>query len=150
MGSRPAPSPPTVVMPSPTAPTLYQSYVPQSSYEDLAAQLERIQKETGKIQEQRYQEVGTPAELGARQAGRRTQEAASYLSSVPSGDRYLEQTTGTSGQFDLARFIAAENLTESQKAYAEALKKILEKPEPTITEKPSWAKHTTADEYKSA
>jgi hypothetical protein len=129
-------------MPTPTAPTLYQSVTPLESYENLAEQLKRIQTETGKIQGQRYQEVGTPSELGARQAGRRVQEIGSYLSSLPVGDKYLQQTTGVTGQFQPAKEAAQENLTEAQKQYAEALKKTGEKPEPTIAETPSWAKKT--------
>ena len=147
-GSRP--SPPTVVMPTPTAPSLYQSVVPLSSYEDLAGQLKRIQEETGKIQEQRYQEVGTPAEVGARQAGRRVQETGSYLASLPVGDRYMQETTGVSDQYKPAKEAAEENLTEAQKAYAEALKKLGTKPEATVAETPSWAKHTAQDVYESA
>lgn len=139
-GSRP--SPPSVVMPSPTAPTTYQSVAPLESYQDLAEQLKRIQTETGKIAEQRYQEVGTPAELGARQAARRQIEAAAYLSAVPSGDRYLTETTGKEGQFEPLKTAAEQQLTESQKEYAEALKKIGEKPAATIAETPSWAKRT--------
>lgn len=139
-GSRP--SPPTVVMPAPTAPTLYQSTTPLESYEDLAGQLKRIQQETGKIQEQRYQEVGTPSELGALAKGRRVQETASYLAGLPSGDKYLQQTTGQTDKYAPAKEAAQENLTEAQKAYAEALKKVGEKPTPTISETPSWAQRT--------
>lgn len=137
-----APSPGTVIMPAATAPTLYESAVPLQSYQDLAQQLNRIQTETGKIQEQRYQEVGTPAELGARSAGRRVQEVGSYLASLPGGDKYLTQLTGKTNQFEPAKQAAQENLTEAQKAYAEALKKAGEKPEPTISDTPSWAKRT--------
>lgn len=131
-------------MPAPTAPTVYQSVTPIESYQDLADQLNRIQAETAKIQGQRYQEVGTPAELGVRQAGRRTQEAASYLASIPSGDDYLMALTGRRDQFQPAKEAAQENLTEAQKAYAEALKKAAAagEPAPTIAETPSWAKRT--------
>jgi len=139
-GSKPSPG--TVVMPAPTAPTTYQSTTPLESYQDLAAQLRRIQEETGKIQEQRYQEVGTPAELGARQAGRRELEAAAYLASIPSGDKYLTQTTGKSDQYKPVEQAAQAQLSEAQKEYAEALKKIGEKPAPTISETPSWAQRT--------
>ena len=44
----------------------------------------RIETETGKIQEQRYDEVGTPAEIGARTKGRNVTSAAAYLASLPS------------------------------------------------------------------
>jgi len=143
MGSKPAPAAPTVMMPSPTAPTLYQSTVPLQSYQDLAEQMKRYQTETAKIQEQRYQEVGTPSELGARMASRRVQEEAAKLSAVPTGDKYLQQTTGVTGQFEPFREANKEALSLAQKEYAEALKKIGEKPTPTISETPSWAKQTT-------
>ena len=139
-GSRP--SPPSVVMPAPTAPTTYQSVTPLESYQDLGEQLKSIQTETGKIAEQRYQEVGTPAEVGARQAARRQLEAAAYLAAVPSGDRYLTEATGKEGQFVPLKTAAEQQLTEAQKEYAEALKKIGEKPAATIAETPSWAKRT--------
>lgn len=147
-GSRP--SPPAVVMPAPTAPQLYQSFVPLSSYENLAGQLKRIQEETGKIQEQRYQEVGTPAEVGARQAARRERETAAYLAAIPTGDTYTEQLTGKTGQYEPLKKAVEAELTEAQKEYAEALKKLGEKPKPTVSETPSWAKVSAQDEYKSA
>lgn len=139
-GSRPSPG--QVIMPAPTAPTTYQSVTPLASYQMTADQLKRIQEETAKIQEQRYQEVGTPAELGARQAGRRQLEAAAYLAAVPGGDKYIEQTTGKTDQYQPVKQAAEAQLTEAQKEYAEALKKIGEKPTPTISETPSWAQKT--------
>ena len=63
----------------------YTQLTPQISYQALADQGKRIDEETAKIQGQRYDEVGTPAEIGSRMAGRRVQEAASYLSSLPTG-----------------------------------------------------------------
>lgn len=139
-GSRPSPG--QVIMPAPTAPTTYQSTTPLESYQMTGEQLKRIQQETAKIQEQRYQEVGTPAQLGARQAGRRQLEAAAYLAAVPGGDKYIEQTTGKTGQYQPLKQAAEAQLTEAQKEYAEALKKIGEKPTPTISETPSWAQKT--------
>lgn len=139
-GSRPSPG--QVIMPAPTAPTTYQSSTPLESYQMTGEQLKRIQEETAKIQEQRYQEVGTPAQLGARQAGRRQLEAAAYLAAVPGGDKYIEQTTGKTGQYQPVKQAAEAQLTEAQKEYAEALKKIGEKPTPTISETPSWAQKT--------
>jgi len=129
-------------MPSPTAPSTYQSVTPVESYQMTGEQLKRIQEETAKIQQQRFQEVGTPAEVGARQAARRQLEAAAYLAAVPTGDKYLEQTTGKTGQYEPVKQAAAQQLTEAQKEYAEALKKIGEKPTPTIAETPSWAQKT--------
>ena len=142
MGSKASPSAPTVVMPAPTAPQTYISTTPLQSYKDMAEQLARIEQETGKIQEQRFQEVGTPAQLGALMAGRRVQEEAANLASVPTGDKYMRETTGVSDQFEPFRRANVAALTEAQKQYAEALKKIGDKPTPTLTPTPSWAKQT--------
>tara|TARA_Y100000361_G_scaffold108139_1_gene97976 strand:+ start:280 stop:759 length:480 start_codon:yes stop_codon:yes gene_type:complete len=68
----------------------------------------RIEKETGKIQEQRYDEVGTPAEMGARSKGTNMLAAAAYLSSLPksSPDTSFRATprpfdiTSTKGAFE--------------------------------------------------
>jgi len=78
------PSAPTVIMPAETKPQQFQTVIPEKSFKDLAEQMGRIEAETGKIQEQRYDEVGTPAEIGARSKGRNVQTAAAYLASLPS------------------------------------------------------------------
>jgi hypothetical protein len=77
------PSAPTVIMPAETKPEKFQSVIPEKSFKDLAEQMGRIEKETGKIQQQRYDEVGTPAEIGARSKGTNMLAAAAYLSSLP-------------------------------------------------------------------
>ena len=81
-GSRP--SAPTVIMPAQTQPQQFQSVIPEKSFKDLAETMNRIEKETGKIQDQRYDEVGTPAEMGARTKGTNFKAAAAYLASLPS------------------------------------------------------------------
>ena len=78
------PSAPTVIMPAETKPQQFQTIIPEKSFKDLAEQMGRIETETGKIQEQRYDEVGTPAEIGARSKGRDVTSAAAYLASLPS------------------------------------------------------------------
>ena len=107
-----------------------------------AESLGRSEAELAKIQKQRYQEVGTPAEVGARQAGRRVQETATYLSSLPQGDRFLRETTGQMDPFGAAKTAAPGQLTDAEKAYAKALEKSGEIPEPRVTGTPSWAKST--------
>ena len=77
------PSAPTVIMPAETKPQQFQSVIPEKSFKDLAEQMGRIEKETGKIQDQRYDEVGTPAEMGARSKGTNMLAAADDLSSLP-------------------------------------------------------------------
>lgn len=139
MGSKPSP---VAVLPAPTTPTFFQSVIPLESFQDVAEAKARAERETAKIQRQRYQEVGTPAELGARSAGRRSMEAASYLASLPVGDSYLQQTTRKPDQFEAARLAAKAQATEAQLDYLNALAKAGEIPEPTINETPSWAKRT--------
>ena len=78
------PSAPTVIMPAETKPQQFQTVIPEKSFKDLAEQMGRIETETAKIQEQRYDEVGTPAEIGARTKGRNVTLAAAYLASLPS------------------------------------------------------------------
>ena len=78
------PSAPTVIMPAETKPQQFQTVIPEKSFKDLAQQMNRIETETGKIQDQRYDEVGTPAEIGARVKGRNVRSAAAYLASLPS------------------------------------------------------------------
>jgi len=105
-GSRP--SAPTVIMPAETKPQQFQSVIPEKSFKDLAEQMNRIETETGKIQEQRYDEVGTPAEMGARSKGTNFKAAAAYLASLPSSmpDTSFQSTprpfdiTSTAGTFN--------------------------------------------------
>lgn len=108
----------------------------------MAEQMNRYQRETAKIQGQRYTEVGTPGEIGARARGRDVQSAASYLASLPTGDKYLRETTGQANRFEPAKEAAQADLSEAQRQYAEALRKTSERPEPTIDETPSWARST--------
>ena len=79
------PSPPTIIMPAEQSSTAYQTLIPKKSYKDLAQTTRRMEKEINRITSQRYDEVGTPAEIGARQRGLEMQESASYLSSLPRG-----------------------------------------------------------------
>ena len=102
------PSAPTVIMPAETKPQQFQSVIPEKSFKDLAEQMNRIETETGKIQDQRYDEVGTPAEMGARSKGTNFKAAAAYLASLPSSmpDTSFQSTprpfdiTSTAGTFN--------------------------------------------------
>lgn len=140
-GSRP--SPPTVVMPAPTAPTTYRSFVPLESYQQAADYLKRLTEKTEDIAQQRYQEVGTPAELGARQAQRRVKEEAAYLAAVPTDDKYIAQTTGQTDRFEPVREAAKLGTTAAAEDYLKALQKAGEKPKAIQYETPEWAKSTT-------
>lgn len=112
-GSKPSAA--QAVMPAPAAPIVFQSVVPEQSYRDLAAQLGRYEEERGKIEKQKYAEVGTPAEIGARQRARDVKSEIAYMESLPgrrppttapsssaSMDRYKAYTTGVTGGMDTA------------------------------------------------
>ncbi len=105
-GSKPQPN--TIIMPAQTQPQQFQTIIPEKSYKDLAESMGRIEAETGKIQDQRYDEVGTPSEIGARAKGTNMLAAAAYLSSLPkgTGDTSFQTTprpfdiTSTKGTFE--------------------------------------------------
>ena len=163
-GSRPPG--PVVMMPEkkPAAQTFLQ-ITPQKSYQALAESMGRIEKETDKIQQQRYDEVGTPTEIGARMAGHKVQEAASYLASLPTGqDRPIgfqrtprpfdiqstPQGTATvpttpptvASKFQPAVDAAALRLQNAMTAYTKAKQRAdtAGRPQGTISPTPEWAK----------
>lgn len=78
-------TPPTIIMPAEGAPQAFQTIVPQKSYKDIAESTLRSEKEINRLMGQRYDEVGTPDEIGARKKGVEMQAAASYLASLPKG-----------------------------------------------------------------
>ena len=81
-GSPPPPPAPTIVMPTPTAPRLYRTIVPQESYQDVAAFGKRLDEQILALQKDRETEVGTSAELARRMREREAIEAASYADSL--------------------------------------------------------------------
>lgn len=125
-----SPSAPQVIMPSPTPPLVFQSVVPEQSYKDLAAQRNRYQEQQEEIAKQRYSEVGTPAEIGARQRARDVKTEEAYLASLPGRSdnpvRTMMEPSRTA-------------LSEAQAQYADAVTRVKDVPAPPKTEKPSWA-----------
>lgn len=138
-----SPSASTTVMPAPTAPTVYKSVIPLESYQQTADYLRRIQEQTNKAREEMYAQSGTPAQIGARKAGVEVQAAASYLSSLPQQDKYMQQITGSKEDpYAAAKETAVARLSEAQENYARALQNINAKPEEIKYQTPSWATST--------
>ncbi len=79
------PTPPTIIMPEESNPQAFQTIIPQKSYKDLAESMRRTEGEINRVMGQRYDEVGTPQEIGARAKGIEMQSAGSYLASLPKG-----------------------------------------------------------------
>jgi hypothetical protein len=135
---------PTIITPPP--PTVYQSVQPLESYQMTGDFLNRLQKQTNTAQQQLYAQSGTPGEIAVRQAGTRMQAAGTYLSSLPSGDKYTRANSGVSDQYAPAREASQTAYSQSQKDYADALAKSTQAPAPAYDEEqmqtPSWAKST--------
>jgi hypothetical protein len=127
------PSAPVTYIPTAAAPTLFESRIPEPDFERAGQYLAKIRSDRKVAEQQRYQQVGTPAEIGARQAGIRSQEAASYAASLPKGSQY-----------DAARGIASSNL---QQAQADAFnKQSAQNPQEAAYTTPSWAVATAREQ----
>ena len=72
-----------IYMPKPTAPRQYRTYSPFEDMGKVEAASIELDKKIAALQQDRFREVGTPAELGARARGRELRENAAYLASLP-------------------------------------------------------------------
>jgi len=141
-----APSAPVSYVPSPTAPITYQSIVPKISYQDQANYLKATTNQLNTALQAMYQQTGTPAESGARQAGYRMQEAASYAASLPKGDRWIKETTGNQDPYGAARNAAMQQASVNQREYINKLRKAKTTPGYQVPyETPSWSTHEDTD-----
>ena len=104
-------SQPKIVIPPAETPRAFQTIIPQKSYKDLAESMGRTEGEINRVMDQRYDQTGTAAEIGAKQRGIEMQEAASYASSLPKGTanqafrgtpRDFAITSNAGGSFDTA------------------------------------------------
>jgi hypothetical protein len=143
-------SKPTVVTPPP--PKVYQSIIPLEDYKATAAMLNRFNQQAQQSREQLFAMGGTPAEIGARAAGTRLQEAASYASSLPKNLPSSQIWGPGSGSpmtpaADSAAQAAADaRVSSAQEAYATALQHAQDKPESwDVPYDPEWAKRTIGD-----
>ena len=108
-----------------------------------ADEARRYREDTEKlIQSGRDIEVGTSAQIGARQRMRDYSSAAAYLSSLPKGDKFLKDTTGIASPYSDVSAVAKKELNAAQTSYANALKGIDKKPAATTYTEPEWAKST--------
>lgn len=124
-------------------PDTYQAFNPLESYKMAADFANRLRSQTNEALSARYQETGTPAELGARNLGLQAREAATYLSSLPSTDKYVKDIIGEAERYAPIKEYASENLSQAQQQYAQALAKAGEKPKELDDKSiPSWAQST--------
>ena len=101
MGSKKA-TPPTTYIPTPAAPTVFKSQIRGVDFERAADYLGRIESQLATARQERYQEVGTPEEIGQRQGERRAREDAAYNASLPQGSQYdaLRKVTDKPAQIE--------------------------------------------------
>ena len=90
-----------IVIPEGEAPRAFQTVIPQKSYKDLAESMNRTEKEYNRVLDQRYDMVGTGADIGAKQRGIEMQEAASYASSLPAASSPDTSFKATPRPFDI-------------------------------------------------
>ena len=90
-----------IVIPEGEAPRAFQTVIPQKSYKDLAESMNRTEKEYNRVLDQRYDMVGTAADIGAKQRGIEMQEAASYASSLPAASSPDTSFKATPRPFDI-------------------------------------------------
>ena len=93
-------SEPNLVIPQAKTPQVFQTIIPKKSYQDLAESVQRTEGEYNRLLDQRYDMTGTGADIGARQRGIEMQEAASYRSSLPTGNAD-QSFRGTPREFDI-------------------------------------------------
>ena len=72
-----------IVIPQGEAPRAFQTIIPRKSYQDLAESMNRTERNYNRVLDQRYDMVGTGADIGAKQRGIEMQEAANIRSSMP-------------------------------------------------------------------
>ena len=162
---------PNIVIPPAETPRAFQTIIPQKSYKDLAESMGRTEGEINRVMDQRYDQTGTAAELGAKQRGIEMQEAASYAASLPKGTaneafrgtpREFSVTSNTGGTFDttagqtsgtkatqtvpqktLAREAAETRYGDAKDYYLKAVEKAKKTPRSymTPTEDPGFAQN---------
>jgi len=91
MGSRPAPAPVTYI-PEPTAPTVFQSVVPEEDFARSSQYIQELKAEREAAKAERYAEIGTPEEIRARMEKRNKVTEAAYESSLPQPE--IDYTAG--------------------------------------------------------
>jgi len=123
MGSQKATAP-TVIMPAPTAPSLYRSITTPEAFAVGEKYLKSLQDMGAASKASRIAAVGTDKDLRETQEQTKYQAAATYLSSLPKGDKYLAETTGIPKEllYKTATTAASTIADEKQKDYSDAVK----------------------------
>jgi len=123
MGSKKSTAP-TVIMPAPTAPSLYRSITTPEAFAVGEKYLKSLQDMGALSKASREAAVGTDKDLRETQEQTKYQAAATYASSLPKGDKYLAESTGIPREllYKTATTAATTIADEKQKDYLDAVK----------------------------
>ena len=116
-------SQPNIIIPPAETPRAFQTIIPQKSYKDLAESIGRTEGEINRLEGLRQDMTGTSAQIGARQRGVEMQQAASYLSSLPSSSSPDQSFRPTPREFVVRSHGNAFSTTKGQSPKLGALEK---------------------------
>jgi len=116
-------SQPNIIIPPAETPRAFQTIIPQKSYKDLAESIGRTEGEINRMEGLRQDMTGTSAQIGARQRGIEMQQAASYLSSLPSSSSPDQSFRPTPREFDVRSHGNTFSTTKGQSPKLGALEK---------------------------
>jgi hypothetical protein len=117
-------APKVTAVPQPET-NIYQTVIPQRDFDTASSYVKSLKEQTygpGGYKEQIYKMTGTPEEMGARAAGIRSREAASYAASIPTRDKFVADNPAYNVLSETSNKIA-EDMRQN---YAEAVKKVEE------------------------
>lgn len=140
-------------------PQRFRSVIPEESYERINKYNQYLAERLNDARQRMYARVGTPAEIGARAAGRESLTNLAYGSSLPLGDEYSKSTflggggTGTPSSFssgDPYSEIRARSQALSDLAWQDAARKQAEAAvEPPPVTAPDLGSFKPVDPYES-
>ena len=117
-------SSPEIVIPEQQKSKAFQTIIPQQTFQNAAEYMGRLDDEYNRTLERQYDQVGTPAEMGARVKGRELQGRSSYLSSLPytAGQDVRDVAKMREGDAKLAYKDALERAKTSERSYVPVTK----------------------------
>lgn len=102
-------------------PKQFRSVIPPSAFQRMGEYGQYLTDRLNQAREARFQMVGTPAEIGARVAGRDAATQAAYASALPAGDQYSPGSFLTDAPGGDASDPYAQIREQTQNLYAQAL-----------------------------
>ncbi len=102
-------------------PKQFRSVIPPAYFERRTEYANYLRDRLNEARANRFSMVGTPAEIGARDAGRRAATQAAYASSLPAGDQYSPGAFLANAPAGDATDPYAQLRAQTQNLYAQAL-----------------------------